>query len=140
MMTATDVRDRARSLADLPNALIISSDDEINSLNESWHDVYEFLEQNDDDYYLTETTITLTSAMISPTNMAAGEWWVPLPADFKSLRYLDYNTNGQWLSIYKAPLSSRNIGPSTVMYRIRGSYLWIMGGYVLGSGSVLRLG
>ena len=139
-MTATDVRDRARSLADLPNSLVISSTDENNSLNESYHDVYQFITANDDDYYITEIVIMLQASYQSPTNQAASEWWVPLPSDFMSLRYLDFNNNGQWLSIYKAPLSSRNIGPSEAQYRIRGAYLWILGGFVLSAGSQLRLG
>lgn len=139
-MTATDVRDRARSLADLPNSQLITSDDEVNSINETFHDVYDWLLQNDDDYYVTETTITITPAMQSSTNLANNEFVVPLPADFYRLRYLDYNSNSQWQVVDKLPLSARDISPASPQYRIRGAYLWLIGGMNIASSYVIRLG
>jgi hypothetical protein len=139
-MTATDVRDRARSLADLPNSKLITSDDEINSINETYHDVYDWLMQNDDDYYVTEVTIALTAAMQSPTNLVNNEFWVPLPTDFYRLRYLDYAANNQWQAIDKLPMSARDISPASPQYRLRGAYLWLIGGMNIGSSYTIRLG
>ena len=139
-MTAIDVKDRARSLADLPNSQLITSDDEVNSINETYHDVYDWLLQNDDDYYVTETTITLTASMQSATNLTANEFVVPLPTDFYRLRYLDYRSNNQWQEVNKLPLSARNISPASPMYRIRGAYLWLIGGMNIGSSYVIRMG
>jgi len=139
-MTATDVRDRARSLADLPNAQIITPDDEINSLNETYHDVYDWILQNDDDYFVTETTIVLTASMQSATNLANNEYVVPLPTDFYKLRYLDYRANNQWQEVDKMPLSARDVSPASPQYRIRGAYLWLIGGMNVSSGYTIRLG
>ena len=137
-MTSTDVRDRARSLADLPNSQLITADDELNSLNETYHDVYDWLLQNDDDYYLTETTTTLTASMISSTNLTGNEYLVPLPADFYRIRYLDWQSNNQWQEAYKFPMSMRDIPPASPMYRIRGNNLWFVGG--LNTSYTIRIG
>jgi hypothetical protein len=129
-MTATDVRDRARSLADLPNSQVITSDDELNSLNETYHDVYDWLLQNDDDYYLTEISTTLTASMLSATSQQNlnNEYILPLPSDFYRLRYLDWNQNNIWQPVNKMPLSARDVAPASPMYRIRGGNLWLVGG------------
>jgi hypothetical protein len=127
-VTAIDVRDRARSVADLPNSQLITADDELNSINETYHDVYDWLLQNDDDYFVTETTLTVTASMLSSSNLSGSEYVVPLPADFYRLRYLDYNSNSQWMPINKGALSARDINPAEPTYRIRGAYLWLTGG------------
>ena len=139
-MTATDVRDRARSLADLPNSQLITSDDELNSLNETYHDVYDWLLQNDDDYYLTETTITLTASMLSATNLGASnnEYVVPLPADFYRLRYLDWQSNNIWQPVNKMSLSGHDVAPASPQYLMRGSNLWLVGG--MNTSYTIRIG
>ena len=139
-MTGTDVIARARSLADLPNAQFVSYQDQLQSLNESYKDIYEWLLQNNDDYYVTEVLITLTASNLSPTDIGSHEYLATLPSDFKSIRYLDVSQNNRWVEVQKFPVSSRNIDPSSPMYRIRGNYLFVMGGMSGGVGATYRLG
>ena len=139
-MTASQIIARARSLADFPNAQFISYQDQLKSVKDSFKDVYEFLIQNDDDYFLNEIVGSLTSAMLSPSQVNGNEWWYPLPADFKSIRYVDYQAQGLWSPVYKFPLNSRGSSPSDLMYRIRDNNLWIVGGLYVGTGTQIRIG
>ncbi len=139
-MTASQIVSRARSLADFPNAQFISYQDQLKSVRDAYRDVYEFLIQNDDDYFLNETTTTLSTGNLSPTQVNGNEWWVPLPNDFKSIRYLDYQAQGLWSPIYKFAMNQRGQRPSDVMYRIRDNNLWIIGGLYIGAGTNIRIG
>jgi hypothetical protein len=135
LQRASDIISRARSIADLPNTDYISHYDEIHSLNEAWKDVYSALKDSDDDYYVTETTLTVTAAMA--VSGATNEYLVPLPADVAQVRYLDYRgTAGDWRPVKKFPMSSKDNSSGEPRYRLKGAYLWIVGEDV----ASLRLG
>ena len=130
---------RARSIADLPNTAHISHRDEIHSLNEAWKDLYAALKDNDDDYYVTETTFTVSSTyLVSGTT---NEYLFPLPADFAQVRYLDYRgVAGDWWAVKKFPLSMKDYIPSEPHYRLKGNYLWVIGSNTASTSATLRMG
>ena len=74
-MTSKQLADRALSLADLQNSIFITYQDIQNSLNESYRDVYSRITASGDDYFVTEYTVTITSAMLN----GPFEYLVPLP-------------------------------------------------------------
>ena len=138
-MTATDIVLRARSVSDLPNSQFVSHLDEINSVNESWKDIYNRLVENDDDYYVTDLTIVITA--IYAVAGSANEWLFPLPSDFLKLRYLDFrNATSDWMPVRKFNLAQKDDQPGDPYYRIKGTNLWIIGGAVPATGLTLRLG
>jgi hypothetical protein len=138
-MTASEIIARARSVSDLPASQFVSHTDELNSINESWKDIYNALIEADDDYYLTEITIALT-----PANIVAGtnnEYLFPLPADFLKMRYLDFKLDSQnYLPVKKFNLSMKDDQPGDPYYRIKGTNLWVIGGAVPATGLTLRMG
>lgn len=140
LQRASAIVARARDLADLPNAAYVSHRSEIHSLNDAWKDIYAALKDSDDDYYVSETTLTLSSAyaVAGSTN----EYLVPLPSDFTQIRYLSYrgSSSGDWWPVKKFPLSMKDYDPSEPHYRIKGAYLWIIGGNVASASGSLRLG
>lgn len=139
LQRASQIVERARSIADLPNSAHISHRDEIHSLNEAWKDIYAALKDNDDDYYVTETTITIIAgyAVAGTTN----EYLVPLPSDFAQLRYLDYRgSTGDWWPIKKFPLSMKDYNPSEPHYRLKGSDLWLIASNSASNLATIRLG
>jgi len=139
-VTAQDVVLRARSVSDLPASKFVSHQDELDSLNESWKDLYNALTEADDDYNVTEVnpiTLTSTYAVAGANN----EYLYPLPADFLKIRYLDYKIAGQdWLPVKKFSMAQKDNQPGDPYYRLKGSNLWIIGGSVAATGITLRLG
>ena len=137
-MTASEIIARARSLADLGNTKFIDHTFELNSLNESWKDIYSVLLENDNDYYVTETTLTL-----SPAVAVAGtsnEYLLPLPTDVAKVRYLDYRGSMDWLPMNRFNLGMKDNQPGDPYYRIKNAHLWIIGGSVPATGLSIRLG
>ncbi len=125
-MKASEVISRARSISDLTNSQYIDHIDEIQSLNESYKDIYSTLMASNDDFYITETTIAILSTM--KTAGTENEYIVPLPADFYKLRYLDYQNSGgtKWEPIKKFSLGMKDYTPSEPYYRIKNNTLWII--------------
>lgn len=134
--TASQIISRARSIADLPNSKFIESDDESDSLNESWRDIYSKLIDADDDYYLTEASLT-TGTAVTGTDC---EYLITLPTDFLKIRYLDYQIAGNaWQPVQKFPLSMKDYNPGAPYYRIKNGTLWIIWSGLIGTGT-LKLG
>ena len=125
---ASQVIARARSLSDLPQSKFISHSDELDSLNDSWRDKYQRLIDSADDYYMTTTTLTLSS-----TNLVAGtqyEFLIALPTDFYKLRFADFYDGSAWIPMEKFPISMKDYNTGRPYYRIQGSSLWVIwGGY-----------
>jgi hypothetical protein len=138
-VTAQDIILRARSVSDLPNSQFVSHLDELNSINESWKDIYSTLVENDDDYYVTELTIVLTPAFAVVGS--ANEYLFPLPADFLKIRYLDFRADAtNWMPMNKFNIGMKDDQPGDPHYRIKGTNLWIIGGSVPATGLTLKLG
>jgi hypothetical protein len=138
-VTASSMVARAISLADLVNSTFISYDDKMNSMNEAWKDVYNFLTERNDDYFFTLTTLTMTQAVLNaPLN--TNEWLIALPADFYKLRILDYNYSGTWQPMMKFALDRRNNYNTIMQYRFQGQNLWVVGGPYNGGSPQLRIG
>ncbi|MCE5191221.1 MAG: hypothetical protein LLG08_05625, partial [Actinomycetia bacterium] len=137
-MLASEIILRARHVADLPSSQFIDHNDELASLNESWKDIYAALLENDDDYYLTETTLTLgpTFAVAGTTN----EYLLPLPTDCARLRYVDYRGTMDWLPMSKFNLGMKDNQPASPYYRIKGAFLWVIGASVPATGLSVKIG
>ena len=137
-MLASEIILRARHVADLPSSLFIDHNNELASLNESWKDIYAALLENDDDYYLSETTLTLSSlyAVAGTTN----EYLLPLPSDCSRIRYVDYSGTMDWLPMLKFNLSMKDNQPASPYYRIKGAYLWVIGASVPSTGLSVKIG
>jgi hypothetical protein len=135
-VTASEIIARARSLSDLPNSQFVSHSDEVQSVNESWKDLYQsLLEQGDDDYFVNQTIVTLTPAM----SVGDGEWQVTLPTDFYKLRYVDYRGATLWTEMDKFPLSMRDYNPMEPYYRLKNGNLWIIGATSLSTSLQIRI-
>jgi len=137
-MQASDILQRARALADLGNTKFISHDYELHSINEAWKDIYAALLANDDDYYLTETTLTITS--VHAVAGSVDEYLIDLPTDAVRVRYLDWNGTAGWIPMERFNLSMKNNQPGTPYYRLKNGKLWIIGGSVPSAGLSVRLG
>jgi hypothetical protein len=137
-MLASEIILRARHVSDLPSSQFIDHNDELASLNESWKDVYAALLENDDDYYLSETTLTLgpTFAVAGTTN----EYLLPLPSDCARIRYVDYQGTMDWLPMLKFNLSMKDNQPASPYYRIKGAFLWVIGASVPATGLAVKIG
>jgi hypothetical protein len=135
-MTASEIIARGRSLSDLPNSQFVSHQDEVQSVNESWKDLYQsLLEQGDDDYFVNQVIVNLTPAM----SVGENEWEVPLPADFYKLRYIDYRGAMRWEQMDKFPLSMRDYNPMEPYYRLKNDILWIVGATTLSTSLQIRI-
>ena len=126
VLTAQQMVNRARSLAELPNAQFITYQDALDSLNEAYNDVYEKLIESDDDYYVNE--VVISPASYSPVaNTMSDEYLIPLPPDFYKLRTLLYFDNNYWHNVDKFPIRVTPLQPSKPMYRLKGAYLHLIG-------------
>jgi hypothetical protein len=135
MTTASALIERARSLADLVNSKFISYDDEVSSLNESYRDIYSWLCNNNDDYFVKEYVTTITQNIANDPNAAI----VALPADFYKLRFIDYQYQGYWSRVRKYSTEARDNNPSSPQYRFYGNDLRIIGLNPNGANGNLRL-
>jgi len=134
-MYASEIVKRARSLADIPNSQYINREDEINSLWESYKDIYATILDSSDDYYLKRVDIDTSTA----TKLSEGEWELTIPADVYRIRFVDYNLNGRWFNMNKFNIDARNDTNAIMRYRWRGSKLWINGGSITGLPQSIRL-
>jgi hypothetical protein len=123
---ASQIITRARSLSDLPASKFISHSDELDSLGDTWRDLHARLTDSGDDYYLTTTTLTLSSATLQANT--AYEFLIPLPSDFYKLRFVDFNDAGNWSAMKKFPISMKDYNTGEPYYRIQGSNLWVIWG------------
>lgn len=117
-VAVSDIELRGLVLADLQNAAYITQYDRHAAINEGYRYLYNLLLNNDDDYYVTEVTPTVTSSYT-------------LPADFMRLRAVDYLYGGRYLTVRKYTMEERNVldeNSSTVepMYREHGSTIRII--------------
>lgn len=121
-MKASEIIERARSLADLQTSKAVTYSDEKNSLNEAYRLVYNKLCDSDDDFFLNDFSISNLAAYSTamPYN-----YEVPLPADFYKLRTVSYSWQGQWYPMSRTPLNMRNVNTSEPMYRLKNNVLWI---------------
>ena len=137
-MKASEIVARARSVSDLPASNFVSHTDELNSLNESWKDIYSALIEADDDFYVTRTQLTLTSANAVPNTQ--NEYLVPLPTDVLKIRYLDWFGTYGWLPMEKFPLSMKDEFVEWPRYRLQNGNLWIIGSNVPSAGLTINVG
>jgi hypothetical protein len=138
MMTATQIISRARFVSELPSSKFVSHFDELQSLNEAWKQIYAALMDNDDDFYVNETTFAFTAALLVANTTQ--EYLSPLPEDFLRDRYLDFRGNFDWTPIRKFPLSMKDLNPAIPYYRIKNSSLWVIGSNGNTSNFTVRMG
>ena len=128
-MKASQIRDRARSLSDLQNSEAITWSDEVRSLNESYKDIYNKLCQSDFDYNVKELIISNWTQYADPNNVHT--YNIPLPSDFYQLRFVDYNSNGNWYAMNKMNVNQRDYNSTEPLYRLKNSTIWM----VIGEGN-----
>jgi hypothetical protein len=119
-MKASELNKRARSLADLPNSEFITYDDEKNSLNEAWRNIYAHITDNDDDYFIE----TKEYAMQDGVTDDAYTFEFELPTNMYKLRTVDYKDGDVWTTMDKFSLSERNRAGAP-KYRFKADKLWI---------------
>ena len=124
-MTSTDLVNRALGLIDLPNTQAITYQDKYNSLNESFTDIYNQMIQSNDDYFLDEVEISVTSAM---AGTGPYEFLVPLPTNFFQLRYCDWLGPQGWTTMSKFNYNQKDDLLIEPKYRIKNNTLWIIVG------------
>jgi len=122
-MTASQLIKRARSLADVPNSLFVTHDDEVNSLSESWKDIYSKITDSSDDYFITEVILDTSTA----TKLGDNEWELTMPADVYKIRFVDWKNSGRWENMTKFNTNNRNKIYGQPQYRFRGAKLWLIG-------------
>lgn len=122
-MKASEIVKRARGIAAIENSSFINYDDESSSLNESWKDVYAYLTDSSDDYFVKEEELT------DRTELDEYEYEYELPTDFFKLRTVDYKdgTQSDWKPADKFNLNNRNYNTLGVMYRFKQNKLWVLG-------------
>ena len=135
---ASQIVSRARSVSDLPASKFISHTDELDSLNEAWKDIYSKLTDNDDDYYVTDVNLTLSSTYAVSGH--TGEYLIPLPSDFYKLRYLDYQAGNIWRTMQKFTPAMKNNQSGDPFYRIKNSYLWVIWSGNASATATIRMG
>jgi hypothetical protein len=134
-MTARDIVKRARSLSDTPNSQFISYSDELESLWESYKDIYNKITDSSDDYYISEAILDTSTAV----QLGDNEWELAVPADLFKIRFVDYMWNGRWTNMSKFNTNNRNKVMSNPQYRWRGSKLWIVSSSLIGLPSQIRI-
>ena len=127
-MKATDLRTRALNLADLANSQFVLYSDISNSLFESYRDIYARYTDANSDFFLKETVINVTSAMIDPNSTSGlNEYLIPLPSDFLRLRDVEWKGQIVWQPMEKFAMMNKNTWGSYPRYRLQGSNLWVVG-------------
>ena len=137
-MYASDLIARARSLADLENSDAITYQDEINSLNEKYHDVINELYKADDDYFYKEVVLSNWQQYQDVNN--AYNYLIPLPSDFYKLRTVDYQETTYWRPIRRATMNQRDQVANEVMYRLQNNNLWIIAGSTTWQPALIKMG
>jgi len=122
-MTASQLIKRARSLADVPNSLFVTHNDEVNSLSESWKDIYAKITDSSDDYFITEVILDTSTAV----RIGDNEWELAMPSDVYKIRFVDWKNSGRWESMTKFNTNNRNKIYGHPQYRFRGPKLWLIG-------------
>lgn len=112
-VTFTELKTRARQLADQENSGFISDTELGYYINSSCQELYDkLIEAYDDDYYATTGTIT-TNATDSEYN---------LPSDFYKLLGLDYQvTSSESLSLRKFNFAKRNFYKNRGIFTLSGN-------------------
>lgn len=95
--TLLNLRDRARSRADMEDSSFVS-DPELDAwINQGYMELYDIVVSAFEDYFTTSTTFTISSG-----NTQA------LPATFYKLRGLDLNNNGKYVNCREFNFADRN--------------------------------
>ena len=125
-VTLSTLKSRARQAADMENSAFIGDTELTNMINASYMELYDLIVDVHEDYYVTSTTFTLTTA-------SAGVY--ALPADFYKLRGLDYQLGTDYVTVYPFQWPRRNqlnralrstwVGQVEIGYRMMGSNLRI---------------
>jgi hypothetical protein len=107
------LRTRCRQRADMVNSQFVS-DSELNSfINASYAELYDLLVQTYEDYFVTSESFTLTT---SDSGVRA------LAADFYKLKGVDYQLNGEFITLYPYNWNTRNLRQRAVNRLYMGDY------------------
>lgn len=126
MPFATELIKYARSLGNIPKAQYVDHNDEVQSLNHSYKDIYALIAFAKSCYdYMTVGPVLLD--LTAAVQISSGEWEIPLPDDVYSLRYIDYNMTGGWRPMLTFNINQRNKTVGQPMYRWMKDKLWVVG-------------
>lgn len=96
-VTLSELRTRARQMADMVNSNFVSDSELLGYINASYAELYDILTTKYEDYYTISTTFTISSG-----NTYA------LPSDFYKILGVDWNTGGTYAPIPRFSFSERN--------------------------------
>lgn len=125
--TLSDLKDRVRQRADKVNSTWLADAELTSYINASYAELYDLLVTTYEDYFITgPTSFTLSTS-------DAGVY--SLPSDFYKLKGVDFQTGGDWITVYPHTWDDRNnsrisrrytsAGDTERSYRMIGSNLRI---------------
>ncbi len=118
-VTLSQIKVRARQLADMENSSFIGDTELTSMVNASYYELYDLILDSYQDYYVSSSTVTLTTA-------EAGVY--ALPATFYKIKGLDLLIGADYVTVQPFTWNERNRnnrGRSSVRYRLVGSNLVI---------------
>lgn len=117
----SDVITYGMQLADVPSTSFYSSAEQLASVQLAWKQMYSFLCEQDDDYFLTSTYFT-NASFTADTNRQ-NVYIYTLPADFYRLRLLQCQgyITGVYVPVQKATLENFGITTNAPAYRFYGT-------------------
>lgn len=111
--TLLNIRNRCRQRADMVNSQFVSDAEILGFVNASYAELYDLLIQTYEDYFVTSETFTLVT---SDSGVRA------LAADFYKLKGVDFQLNGQYITLYPYNWNTRNIRQRAVSRLSIGDY------------------
>lgn len=122
-MLASAIIAHARSIANVPNTSFFTATDAGLSLNESYKDIYRFLTDSNDDFYVTVVNVN-TSAMTADS-YRDNLYKYTLPSDCFRVRLIQRQDGEVWSSIAKMTLEQFGQSAVSPGYRFNNTQLWI---------------
>jgi hypothetical protein len=130
-MLVSDIIAKGRNLSDTPNTAVYTAAEALQDVQVSWKEIYAYLCENNDDYFVTSLYVPNTSLTADVYRQYTYAY--TLPADFYRLRLLQYQQSGlvtQFFPAYKMTLDGFGNTQNTPGYRFSGKTLIIYDPYV----------
>ncbi len=119
-MLVSAIITKGLSYAALPSTNLYSAADQLDSVQQCWYQIYEKLCEKDDDSFLTQSYVTLSS--FTPDANRQYMYNYTLPADFYRLRLFQYQPDGQlYYPVQKMTLENFGNIQTTPGYRLTGT-------------------
>ena len=121
-MLVSAIISKGLSYAALPSTNFFTAQDQLDSVQQSYKDLYAVLCEHDDDYFVTQVYLTL--AAFTPDANRAYTYNYPLPSDFYRLRLFQYQPDGQlYFPVDKMTIENFGNLQGNPGYRMQGQFL-----------------